>query len=123
MLSFSVTPTDRLAIEQAAERALAMDAATNKRYARKIMDWQMDFTAVHANGCPLDFGRLNAADDFNFAHDAFGIARHLDRETGQLTNCFLPRFAAKCQDALPGDGPRLREAIAAKRRNYDGRRK
>ena len=55
----------------------------------------MDFTAVHANGNPLRLADLLAADDFNFAHDAFGIARHLNRTNGQLENCFLPRFTQK----------------------------
>ncbi len=55
----------------------------------------MDLVACHANGCPLDFERLSDADDFNIAHDVFGIRRHLDRETGQLTDHFLPRYAAK----------------------------
>lgn len=54
----------------------------------------MDITAVHANGCPLRLAELLAADDFNFTHDAFGIAKNLDRETGRLKNCFLPRFSA-----------------------------
>lgn len=95
MISFEVSRNDRLAIEELAQRALAMDVGANGRYARSIMDWQMDLTAVHANGCRLELGRLKAADDFNFAHDAFGIARHLNRETGQLEDFFVPRFAAK----------------------------
>ncbi len=53
----------------------------------------MDLTAVHLNGCPLDFDALSAADDFNFAHDVFGITHNLDRNTGKLQNEFLPRFA------------------------------
>lgn len=42
---------------------------------------------------PLDFDRMAQADDFNVAHDVVGIYRHIDRETGKLTGCFLPRFA------------------------------
>jgi hypothetical protein len=53
----------------------------------------MDITACHLNGCKLDLAKLLAADDFNFAHDVLGIRRHIDRETGQLMNCFRPRFA------------------------------
>jgi hypothetical protein len=59
------------------------------------MDMQMDLLATHANGCPMDFKRLEQADDFNLLHDISGIYRHLNRETGQLENFFRPRFAAK----------------------------
>lgn len=55
----------------------------------------MDITATHANGCPLKLAELLAADDFNFSHDVAGIYRHLDRTTGKLLDCFLPRFAQK----------------------------
>lgn len=53
----------------------------------------MDIEAVHCNCCPLRLVELAAADDFNFAHDVFGIRRHLNRETGLLNNHFRPRFA------------------------------
>lgn len=53
----------------------------------------MDINACHSNGMPLDLARLQAADDANFIHDVFGIRRHINRETGQLENCFVPRFA------------------------------
>jgi hypothetical protein len=53
----------------------------------------MDIDACHCNGTPLKLQELLDADDANFAHDVFGITRHIDRTTGKLTNCFLPRFA------------------------------
>jgi hypothetical protein len=53
----------------------------------------MDITAVHANGCKLRLNELIEADAFNFNHDVFGIRSHLDRTTGKLTGCFVPRFA------------------------------
>jgi hypothetical protein len=55
----------------------------------------MDLEATHANGCPLDFAKLLACDDFDFLHDIGGIAMHLDRSTGVLKDCFLPRLAKK----------------------------
>lgn len=60
-----------------------------------VLRVQMDLIACHANGCPMDFARLGNADDFNLLHDVEGIARHLDRSTGKLTDMFLPRFAKK----------------------------
>jgi hypothetical protein len=55
----------------------------------------MDLTAVHCNGCPLFLEGLLNADDFNFAHDVYGIVENINRDTGKLENCFLPRYAAK----------------------------
>jgi hypothetical protein len=43
--------------------------------------------------CPLRLHELLDADDFNFAHDIFGIYSNFNRETKQLENGFLPRFA------------------------------
>jgi hypothetical protein len=58
-------------------------------------DAVMSITACHANGCPLELKRLLKADDANFAHDAFGICRHIDTQTGKLDGTFLPRYAVK----------------------------
>ncbi|WP_418131438.1 hypothetical protein [Variovorax sp. 278MFTsu5.1] len=66
---------------------------------RDPLSLHMDLTACHANGCPLKLKELLETDDFNFTHDVFGISRHLDRGTGKLTQCFLPRFAARTQEA------------------------
>lgn len=92
-ISFLTTPADCKLIGKIAARAAGMDKQHNLRDARDIVEWDMDFTATHANGNPLRLADLLAADDFNFAHDAFGIARHLDRSTGKLTRCFVPRFS------------------------------
>ena len=42
---------------------------------------------------PIDMEALASADEFNFIHDVVGIVRHLDRDTGKLMDCFIPRFA------------------------------
>lgn len=52
----------------------------------------MDIQAAHMT-CPLRLQALLDADEFNFWHDVGGIHRHLDRETGEIGDCFLPRFA------------------------------
>lgn len=47
-----------------------------------------------ANDCiPLDLDKFLSFDDGNFGHDMFGIRRHLNRETKQLENSFVPRCA------------------------------
>lgn len=71
----------------------------------------MDVTACHLNGCPLKLADLLAADDFNFIHDIGGIRRHIDRDTGKLTDCFLPRYAETCQGARADDEPHMRDII------------
>lgn len=52
----------------------------------------MDHEALSIN-CPMDLPGMLAASDGNFLHDFTGISRHMDRETGKLKDCFLPRFA------------------------------
>ena len=64
----------------------------------------MDLCATHANGCPMNFEKLRAADDFNLLHDVAGIYRHMDRGTGKLTNFFRPRCA------LPARSPEAADA-------------
>lgn len=44
---------------------------------------------------PLD------ADRFNFAHDVGGIRYHLDRNTGELADCFRPRYSARAAQVSP----------------------
>lgn len=91
-INFNVSPKDREMIVEVVERAirLARDAGWN--YDR--MDAEMDVTACHLNGCKLDLPKLLRADDFTFAHDVFGIRRHLNRTTGALLDCFSPRCEA-----------------------------
>lgn len=91
MLKFQATRREIEAISSIAKRAVKLAAGQGIDY--KQMDAMMDIEATHSNGCPLRLFDLLAADNFNFAHDVFGILRHINRETGQLENCFVPRFA------------------------------
>lgn len=54
-----------------------------------------DLVACHLNGCPLDLDAMLTGGSADFAHDIHGIAGNIDRNTGKLLNCFLPRFAAR----------------------------
>ncbi len=89
MVSFAVSDSEVLLIHRIVVRAV--------HAAGKIgldgLELEMDLTAAHANGCPLDLEKLAAFDDFNLLHDVLGIRRHIDRTTGQLGDCFLPRCA------------------------------
>lgn len=42
----------------------------------------------------LRLDELLHADGFNFAHDIVGIQNHINRETGEIENIFLPRYSS-----------------------------
>lgn len=95
-ISFDVTEQDLDLIDKLVSRAVLMGLARGPVmpehwYKRDTM--LLDLVAVNANGCPMDFAAMLEADDFNFTHDVAGIARHMDRDTGKLKDCFCPRFA------------------------------
>ncbi len=86
-IKWNATKNERDLISLVVNRVKKMDAHYDP------MDCRMDITACHLNACPLDLKALVTADDFNFAHDVYGIRRHINRDTAQLENCFVPRFA------------------------------
>lgn len=91
-VQFNVSSQDEGTIYQIAHRAMPF----MERYGFDVpvLTLLMDLTAVHANGCPLRLNDLLEAPDADFVHDVFGIISKIDRDTGRLTDCFLPRFAA-----------------------------
>lgn len=96
MIKFDTTKEQTALIKQIADRATK--AAKQIDITINRMSLMMDLSACVAQGCPLDLEALLKADDFEFAHDVFGIQRHMDRDDnsptgGQLLNHFLPRFA------------------------------
>jgi len=94
VINWTATPEDKETITKIAQRAVAMlEAEGLKR--QPLTHYMMDIAAVHLNIQPLRLADLLAADDFNFAHDVFGIGRHLNRDENdlRLLNCFLPRFS------------------------------
>jgi len=88
-MKFLTTKKDKKLIVKICERGWG---EVSKFYT-DFIDMMMDITAVHLNDCRLDLPKLLAADDFNFYHDIFGIAQYIDRTTGKLKDCFLPRSA------------------------------
>lgn len=93
-----LTAGEKEIVDQIVDRAVVMYAVAG--YPRAAIQIRMDVEAVHAR-VPLRLQELLEADDFNFAHDIGGIARHLDRRTGLLTNHFLPRFAKSDTPEVP----------------------
>lgn len=96
-INFDTNATEMRIITKIAKRAVQMALDADVDY--RLLDAEMDITACHCNGTPLKLEALLAADDANFGHDVFGIRRYIDRKTGELTNCFLPRFADTRQAA------------------------
>lgn len=90
-INWTVTSQEASLIEQIVNRAVAVARKAGVKYTKQNI-W-MDLTAAHCNGCRLNLTGLLAAPDFDFAHDVFGIRRYLDRTTGELTDCFIPRLA------------------------------
>lgn len=96
-LNFKVTDSERTAILLIVSRAAKLCGFRNDT-ARKL-NLQMDITACHCNGCPLDLDKLLAANDTTFLHDIAGITVAINRSTGQLENCFVPRCASSAHSA------------------------
>lgn len=90
---FDASKEDAAIIEKIADRAVKMASEGNWKY--DPLDARMDLTVCHRNGNPLRLAELLTADDFNFAHDVFGIRRHLNRETGKLMDHFDPRYSER----------------------------
>jgi hypothetical protein len=96
-VSFEIAESDRQLVDEIVQRyaaaySKAMRVEPSKR---TLQNLRMDLTATHANGCPMDFAKLLATDNFTFGHDISGIDRHIDRSSGKLLNCFLPRCAKR----------------------------
>jgi len=87
MISWNAKRNNFRKAHQIALRASQMDPSYS------VQEAEMDLVATHANGCPLKLNELLKAGDGDFGHDVFGIRRFLDRHSGQLGGCFLPRFA------------------------------
>lgn len=90
-INWNTTPTEAWLILKSVTKAVNLAKENGNDW--DLQDTVMDVTACHLNGCPLDLEKLSEFDDFNLSHDVFGIANHMDRETGKLTNHFLPRCA------------------------------
>lgn len=91
-INWDATKEETEVITKIAQRAVKLAAENEIEY--DFMCAQMDITAVHLNDCKLKLEELNGADEANFGHDIFGIRKYIDRSTGKLTNCFLPRYSA-----------------------------
>jgi len=90
MVNWTTTKQDTKLLAEIVKRAMKLKPLKKQRR----LDVMMDIQAAHCNGCKLDLVKFLGFDEFNFAHDVVGILNHIDRTTGKLTQCFLPRCSA-----------------------------
>ena len=83
------THEEVLLINRIAKQAVSLDPTLD------LLQVQMDLEACHTCGCPLGLKRMMQADQANLMHDIGGISRHLNHDTGELGDCFWPRFAKR----------------------------
>ncbi len=93
MIKFKCSKTEYDLITQICERVSTMAKSMKLDY--PMREIQMDITACHCNGNPLDLEKFRDAPKADFGHDAFGIRRYIDRSTGKLTECFSPRCSTR----------------------------
>lgn len=91
MIRWTVTKEDAHKIIDVMLRAAS--CMSFEQYGLDRLTVSMDIQACHANGCELDLDGLLAADKLDFIHDVSGIITNIDRKTGALENCFMPRYA------------------------------
>lgn len=89
-----LTEEERLPFRQVLERALSLFKHISVW--KEPMTLELDLLAAHAQ-VPMDFQVLAEFPDSDFNHDILGIHKHIDRETGKLRDCFVPRCAKKHQ--------------------------
>ena len=86
MIEFSCTEEENRLINKIVIRAKRLDLDSGD-----IVSDQMDIAATHCNGNPLNLKKFLDFDIVNFIHDYKGIWLHINRRTGKLNDCFLPR--------------------------------
>lgn len=92
MIRWDISKSDMAFIHKIVARAAKEFPGPKYKWDQTGME--MDLAACHLNGCLLRLPDLLKASKPDFAHDVWGIRRFIDRETGKLTDCFLPRFHA-----------------------------
>jgi len=86
---FKTTSKDYDLISQIAERAMiSLDNLLTEKL-HTLMDLECAL-----NDVGLNLQKLLTFPDLDFAHDIYGIRRNLNRETGKLSNGFLPRSSS-----------------------------
>ncbi len=95
-VSFTVSAETRASIDEVINRLLSLTSTLEEPFTSEdALQFRMSLVACEANGCRMRWKDLLAADNFNFAHDVFGIHNNICTKTGKLKNHFSPRFSAR----------------------------
>lgn len=89
--SFKATPAERTTLRDISNRAAELSLEFDIPY--PTLDLEMDLLAAREDIPSLDLQRLLVSPVADFSHDIFGIRRHINRATGKVENCFMPRCA------------------------------
>lgn len=103
MVKFDATPEDESLIAAIMARYEEAIKAHGHACSHELaVNLEMSLTAVHCNEAHLDLQKLFGFDAFSLIHDINGIDRHCCRNTGKLTNHFLPRCGFRQQQQKEG---------------------
>lgn len=86
MINLTASKEDTLLIVEIAKKAESFGIRISR------LNLVMDLTAAHMK-CPLELTAMLNGSRFDFMHDVIGIVNNLNRETGEIENCFIPRYA------------------------------
>ena len=93
--TFECSPADQDLIDRIVQRCAKLVKAQGFGASSfDALGITMDLTACHGK-TPLDLQALLDSRDADFGHDIGGIRQHLDRTTGELTDCFWPRCGGR----------------------------
>ena len=97
-MEWEATTEERKKISAICDRAIKGNIKQSK------LDLSMDIEATHCNGCFLDLDKLLNSKDSDFFHDICGIIECINRGTGELKDCFLPRCSrGENHEEITGD--------------------
>lgn len=91
-INWKLSKRDQEIVAAIAKRALPLLRRAGHELSAQHVE--MDVIATHRI-IGLRLLDLAATDDANFGHDLLGIVRYLDRETLEMKDFFIPRFAAR----------------------------
>lgn len=90
-INWRVSNVDLSLVRKIVKRATTIEPRLDRT------ELHMDLIATHLNGCPLQLAEMSdpkKVRDFDLMHDIYGISAHLNRKTGELERCFVPRCSA-----------------------------
>jgi hypothetical protein len=89
--TFQATEAERAILRKISDRAAELSIEFEIPY--PTLELEMDLLAAREDIVTLDLRRLLDSPIADFSHDIFGIRRFINRTTGEVEGCFVPRCA------------------------------